>query len=133
MFDDLLRQLKRIPERQMVSIEMQLDDDGYFDRRCPGSECGSPFKVLFSDWTDKVPDEQAWCAICGEVDEPSEFNTPEQQEYIKAHALSVLTGQLDEAFSRARKPKQNFGGFISMTWSYKPGARHPARWLRCRR
>ena len=122
MFDDLLRQLKKIPETQLIPISLQLDDHGYFDRRCPAEECGAAFKVLFEDWKEKVPDEEAWCAICGETDEPPEFNTPDQLEQIKAQGLAHLTGQLDDPFKRARKPTSHHG-FIWMTWSYKPGSR----------
>lgn len=123
MFDDLLRQLKKIPASQLIPIQLQLDDDGYFDRRCSAEECGAAFKVLFNDWRERVPDEEAWCAICGETDEPQEFNTPDQERQIRDQGIAHLTGQLDTAFKRARKPTQSFGGFISMTWSYRPGSR----------
>ncbi len=122
MFDDLIRRLERIPKSQLIPISLQLDDDGYLDRRCPAQECGAAFKVLFSDWREKVPDEQAWCAICGEVENPQEFNTPDQDRQIRDAGIAHLTGQLDDAFRGARKPKTTTG-FISMTWSYKPGAR----------
>ncbi len=122
MFDDLRRQLKKIPESQLVPIQIQLDDELYLDRRCPAEECGAAFKVLFEDWTEKVPDDEAWCAICGEIDEPQEFNTPDQIRQIHDEGIAHLTGQLDDAFKRARKPTVG-GGFISMTWSYKRSAR----------
>jgi hypothetical protein len=38
MFDDLSRQLKKIPKTQMVPIQIQLDDERYLDRRCPGED-----------------------------------------------------------------------------------------------
>ncbi len=123
MFDDLLRQLDRIPKEQLVPIQMQLDDDHYLDRRCPAEECGAAFKVFFDDWRDKVPNEQAWCAICGEVDDPQEFNTPDQARQIKEQAVAHISGQLDSAFKAARKPTIHAGGFLTITWSYKPGAR----------
>jgi hypothetical protein len=122
MFDELLRQLKKIPKTQMVPIQIQLDDERFLDRRCPAEECGAAFKVFFDDWTAKVPDDEAWCAICGETDDPHEFNTPDQQRQIRDAGIAHLSGQLDTAFKRARKPTQSFGGLVSMTWSYKPGA-----------
>ena len=122
VFDDLLRQLRRIPEQQMVSISLPLDDEGYIDRRCPAEECGAAYKVLFEDWRDKVPDVRTWCPICGKVEDPKEFNTPDQQRQIEEQALARLSGQLDAAMRRAAKPTIK-SGFISMTWSYKPGAR----------
>lgn len=123
MFDDLRRQLRRIPGHQSIPISLTLDDDGYLDRACPAPECGAAFKVMFEDWRDKVPDEQAWCAVCGETAGSSEWNSPAQQEQIRAQAVAHLTDQLDDAFRRARKPKASTDGLISMTWSYKPGAR----------
>jgi hypothetical protein len=63
VFDGLIRQLDRIPKTQRIPITLSLDDDGYFDRRCPAEECGAAFKVLFPDRREKVPEEQAWCAI----------------------------------------------------------------------
>ena len=56
MFDDILRGLSRIPEQQEISVDVVLDDDGYYDRTCPAPECGNLFKVLFEDWRDEVPD-----------------------------------------------------------------------------
>lgn len=121
MFDDLIRRLKELEQPQLAPIQMQLDGDGYFDRRCPAPECGAAYKVLFEDWKEKVPDEIAWCPICGEDAEPSDYNTPEQVEQIRATAVRHVQGQLGDAMRRARKPTEHHG-FISMTWSYKPGA-----------
>ena len=122
MFDDIIRDLSRIPERQTISVSAQLDDDGYFDRECPAEECGSAFKVLFTDWRDKVPDEEAFCAICGEARDPSDFNTDEQDRYIREQAITHIRGQLDDVFRRGT-PRTLSGGFIEMSLSYRPGAR----------
>jgi len=122
MFDDLLRQLKKIEGTQHVPIQMSIDDQAYLDRRCPAEECGAAFKVLLDDWKEKVPDDQAWCAICGEMDDPHDFNTPDQVRQIRDQAIAHVSGQLDQAFRAARKLTTH-AGFITMTWSYKPGAR----------
>ena len=90
MFDDLLRQLERIPKSQRVPIRLVLDDEGYLDRCCPAEECGAAFKVLFEDWREKVPNEHAWCAICGEVAGPHSFNTPDQERQISQQAVAHL-------------------------------------------
>ena len=122
MFDDLLREISKLNQPQLVSIPMEIDDEGYLDRRCPAEECGAAFKVLFTDWRDTVSDERAWCAICGEAQEATEFNTPDQLRQIKEQAVAHLSGQLNDAMRRARKPIIR-SGFLSMTWSYKPGTR----------
>src|SRR5687767_8245356 len=121
MFDDMLRQLRKLENPQTITIQLPLDDDGYFERICPSPGCSTGFKVLFTDWRDKVPDAQAWCAICGYSAESSTFSTPEQQKYINAHALRHIQGQLNDAFRRAT-PRTHKAGFVSMRLTYKPGA-----------
>jgi hypothetical protein len=124
MFDDLLRQLDRIPKKESIPISLSLDDEGYLDRRCPGPECGAAFKVLFTDWRVKVPDERCWCAICGEIADPHDFNTPDQERQIRDTAIVHVQGQLDDAMRRAPRPTINARGLIAMSWSYQPGERH---------
>ena len=51
MFDDLIRELKRM-ESEPVRLPMDADADGYFDRECPNTDCEFQFKVLLSDWGD---------------------------------------------------------------------------------
>jgi hypothetical protein len=122
VFDDFLREVKKLARPQLISIQMEIDDEGYLDRRCPAQECEAAFKVLFTDWRDRVEDARAWCAICGEAQEASEFNTPDQLRQIKEQAVAHLSGQLNDAMRRARKPTIH-AGMVSMTWSYKPGSR----------
>jgi hypothetical protein len=121
MFDDLLREVRKLDQRQTIPIQMPLDEDRYLDRICPSTECATEFKVLFDDWRDKVPDAEAWCAICGYSSEPSTFNTTDQNEYIKAHALRHFQSQLDAVF-RKTTPRTQKAGFIEMKLTYKPSA-----------
>lgn len=123
MFDDLIRELKRMEQPTRVAIEMELDDERYFDRACPNPECGVAFKVLFDDWRDKVPDESVHCPICGMSEVSTEWNTPEQLEQISSVALRHVHGQLNNALSRGVRGanRSQPGGLISMTWSYRPG------------
>ena len=106
-----------------IPIDMQLDDDGYFDRACPNPECGIPFKVKFEDWRDTVSNEEVHCPICGVVKPSTEWNTPAQLEQIRSTALRHVHGQLDRALSRSvRTSRPQHFGLVSMTWSYKPGS-----------
>jgi hypothetical protein len=122
VFDDVLRGLNRMATGQVVQVKVSLDDDGYYDRSCPASECGTAFKVLFADWRDKVPDERAFCAVCGELAEPSAFNTEAQNRYLQQQAIAHIQGQLDDVFRRAT-PRTQRTGFLEMTLTYRPGAR----------
>jgi uncharacterized Zn finger protein (UPF0148 family) len=123
MFEDLIRELKRMEKPTRIAIDVGLDDERYFDRACPSPECGVAFKVFFEDWRDLVPDESVHCPICG-VSEPStEWNTPDQVEQIRSVALRHVHGQLNNALSRGVRGanRTQSSGLISMTWSYKPG------------
>ena len=121
MFDDLIRRIEQIPKTQRIEVQVRLDEDGYLDRRCPAAECGSAFKVLLADWRDKVVDDQAWCAICGEVGAPLDFATPDQMRQFRQQGRAHIAGQLNRAITGAERRSVN-SGLVSMTWSYKPGA-----------
>lgn len=121
MFDDLYRALDHVAGTQRVRIDMPLDDDGYLDRQCRALECRAWFKVLFEDWRDKVPNERAWCAVCGDVADPPDFNTRAQDEYIRQHALRHIQQQFDDEMSHATlRPYR--AGFLTLSMTYKPAA-----------
>src|SRR4051794_34235935 len=103
---------------------MPVDEVGYFDRRCPSSECAFEFKVLFDDWKEKVSNEHVYCPLCRHDQPATEWNTEEQAEYIKSAALAFLQQTVRDAmkedarrFNRQQKP-----GFIQMSLSVKPGS-----------
>lgn len=81
-------------EETMLPETIELDDEGYWDRQCPWEECGRPFKALFADWTEKVPDERALCPFCRHEAEPGDFNTPEQTEYFCQAAMAEMQRRL---------------------------------------
>lgn len=130
MFDDVLRELKKLEQGVSISIELPLDEKGCMDRRCPSGECGAAFKVPYEDWRDKVPDEHAFCPFCGHEDDPQDWNTPDQDEYIRQVGMQHISGVLDRAFSSSARrfnQQQRFrprNGLINLTMSmqYKPGA-----------
>jgi len=124
MFDDVIRKLKHLEQGVQIRIEMPIDDEGYIDRQCPHVECRQEFKVLMIDWKDKVPDEGAYCPICGHHGDSEEWNTQEQQDYIADHARNYVMGELNEAFSRSVRRfnrSQPRNGWITMKMDYKPG------------
>lgn len=122
MFEELINKLENL-DGQYLSIEMPIDDNGYFDRLCPNPDCGVSFKVLFEDWKNIVRDEVVYCPLCRHQQPADEWHTPEQEEYIKSVGTGFIQGQINEAirkdatkFNRAQKP-----GLISMSLSYEPG------------
>lgn len=124
MFDDVLRKLSQLEQGVRVSIDLELDDNGYLDRVCPSDNCGANFKVKFEDWRDIVRDEEVFCPLCRHDAKSTEWNTPEQVEYIKQAGMAYIKKQLGEAFqSDARRfnRSQDRNSFIKMTMSYKQG------------
>lgn len=130
MFDELIREIKKLEQPRQISIDVALDDKGYYDRECPSPKCGGHFKVLFEHWRDKVRDEQVFCPFCRHESEATEWNTPEQQRYIEQVAQAEMSRLVNGALGRAvrRTPRQTFGGGLinfSMSLSYKPGSIPP--------
>ncbi len=102
---------------EQVPLTIELDDDGYWDRRCPWDECGFLFKVLFEDWKNKVSNGAAFCAFCGHQATAQDFHTPEQTEYISQTALAHITPLLGDWMrdqAREFNQSQPRGGLISM-------------------
>jgi uncharacterized Zn finger protein (UPF0148 family) len=125
MFDKLLNQIKKLEHGVEIPLNLPLDDDGYLDRECHAHACHAEFKILFQDWRDKVSDEKVYCPICRHEAPSGEWNTDEQDEYIKAvafgHVQDVVHSALAEdarRFNRAQRP-----GFIQISMSAKPGSR----------
>jgi uncharacterized Zn finger protein (UPF0148 family) len=124
VFDDVLRKARQLERGVQVPIELELDNNGYLDRVCPSDECGTNFKVMFEDWRDIVRDEEVFCPLCRHDAKSTEWNTPEQAEYIQQAATAYVQKQLGQAFrSDARRfnRSQDRNSFIKMSMSYKPG------------
>jgi len=123
MFDNILRELKKIEGSVSIPIQIPIDKDRYFDRRCPSDVCQADFKVLLEDWKHKVSDAQVFCPICREEAKATEWNTPQQCEYIRQVAMNHIKSVIGRAlsqdatdFNRRQRP-----GFITISMSYKPG------------
>jgi uncharacterized Zn finger protein (UPF0148 family) len=123
MFDNVIRELKKMEGGSQFTISIPIDNDGYFDRRCPSEACQADFKVLMEDWKQKVSDAQVFCPICREKAKATEWNTPEQQDYIRQIGINYIQGIIGQAlsqdandFNRRQRPS-----FITISMTYKPG------------
>lgn len=131
MFDETLRALRQLEQGMRISIDLPLDEKGSIDRRCPSSECGRHFKVVYEDWREKVRDERAFCPYCRFEQDLQDWNTSDQEEHIRSVGLAHVQGIIDRAMkSDARRqnmrersrPRRGFID-ISMTMDFKPGPR----------
>lgn len=75
------------------------------------------------DWKQKVSDAQAFCPICREEAKATEWNTPEQREYIRQIGINHIRSIIGQAFSQDAQDfnRRQRPGFIALSMSYKPG------------
>ncbi|MCG7947315.1 MAG: hypothetical protein N0C84_13310 [Candidatus Thiodiazotropha taylori] len=64
MFDELLKELKRLEQTKSISIPVEIDEKGYADRQCPAENCEFLFKVHEEDCKNIFKDEAVWCPMC---------------------------------------------------------------------
>ncbi len=84
--------------KRTFTIQIPTDTDGLVGRQCTKEDCRKYFKV--KPGTDISKPTQAFCPYCGHADEPSDFVTEEQKEYM----LSVVGNQvMGEAARQLKK------------------------------
>lgn len=127
MFEETQRFLRSLEGGGKVSIPMEDDEEGYFDRECPSEDCLFQFKMLSEDWHKAKEAECLHCPACGHTDHSDRWWTQQQVEHMQAAAVAQLQGALNQAlksdatrFNR-RSPR---GGLISMTMKVDSRPQH---------
>lgn len=121
MFDKLIRELKKM-ERMRVSIPIETDAEGFFDKECPSENCMFQFKVYADDWSQKFKDEAVYCPMCGHNATADSFWTTEQINKGQDQAFKYFESRLNKALSDSAKAfnrRQPRSGFITMSMHYK--------------
>jgi len=122
VFDDLLRELRRLERAIRVPVTVAVDDEGYIDRHC--AACAFGFKVLFEDWRTLVKDEAAYCPRCGREAPATDWNTPEQSQSLEAQGLAHVHEVLNRAIAndaRRFNAAQPRTGWIRLSLSHRRG------------
>jgi len=126
MFDELLRELKRMDGTHTVSVPIHADAEGYFDKECPNDECQSGFKIFAEDWRNIVRDEEMFCPFCRHGAPADQWHTTEQVEAAKQAAIAQFQGRINKAMSQdadhwnRRQPRDSFLK-ITMKVDSRPG------------
>lgn len=118
MFDDLIRELRRLDGTHEISAPIPSDDQGYLDRECPSSECLSQFKVHGDDWRDKVRDEEVFCPFCRHAADSGKWLTQEQVKHLEETVLAQVQQRLGSAMKRDAQrwnQRQRRDSFIRIT------------------
>jgi hypothetical protein len=100
VFDELMRELRRLEGSHKIPVSIPSDADGYFDRECPSAECQFEFKVHEEDWRDKVRDEEVFCPFCGHTADSGNWCTGEQTEHLKKAAIAHVQQRIGRAMKQ---------------------------------
>lgn len=123
----MIRELRRLEDRQQISVSIPSDAEGYFDRECPSPECLLQFKIHEDDWRAKVGDEEVFCPFCGHTAESDKWWTQEQLEHAKKAAVAHIDQRLGRAMRRDAdrwNRRQSRNSFISITMKVDSRPRH---------
>lgn len=107
-----------------ISITIQSDEKGYFDRECPNEDCLYTFKVLMKDWKEKVSGNEVHCPMCGHIDTSDKWWTKEQLKCMQDIAAGWALNQIQERLDKSLKKLANstrHNKYVRIT--YKPGKR----------
>lgn len=119
MSEDLFNELGKL-DGMKISIPVETDEEGYFDRECPDVECQFQFKVHEEDWQNIFKDESVFCPMCGKESTSDNFWTTEQVQNAERQGSQFFESMILKAMEKdasdfnRRQPK---GGFISMSMS----------------
>lgn len=119
MFDDLIKEIKKLEKGITLSIPIEADKDGYLDKECPGKECQVQFKVHENDWKS---DQHIFCPICKHMAFADQWYTTEQAKRFKEIGVAHLKSRINSSMaSSARKfnQRQPRNSFLSITLSHK--------------
>ncbi|WP_130472440.1 hypothetical protein [Candidatus Magnetaquicoccus inordinatus] len=129
MFDETIRTIRAMGGQTRLSVSIQDDEEGYFDRKCPADECLFQFKILSEDWKNKVRDEEVFCPSCRHTASSGQWWTQQQIEHAKKAAISHISGQINRAMVRDAAQwnrQQPRGSLISITMNVN---NHPTQVL----
>jgi hypothetical protein len=110
--------LSQSPERTVISVSLDADDDGYFGRACPA--CAREFRTHVDDCDNLPDDTDMFCVYCGHSEDGNEFTTTEQEERAMAaagiYAEQMIGGQLDRMLGRLASRYSSPGGAVRLTY-----------------
>lgn len=127
MFDKLIRELKAL-EHTEVSVPLEADADGYYDKECPAPNCLFGFKVHGEDWRRIVRDEEVFCPSCRYAAPAKSWYTTDQVERARQQALDQVKGRINNAMradAQAWNRRQSRNSFLKIAMNVTGGGMTP--------
>ena len=124
MFKNLQRELGRLANTSSISVPLESDADGFYDRECPDEKCLFQFKIYGEDWTNVVRDEEVFCPSCRHVAPATSWYTRKQVEEAREYALNSIKAGINSAMradAAESKRRQQRNSFLSITLEVKGG------------
>ncbi|CAM3885567.1 hypothetical protein G6L26_007085 [Agrobacterium radiobacter] len=124
MFKNLQRELNRLANTSSISIPLESDSDGFFDKECPDQKCLFQFKIHTEDWKNIVRDEEVFCPSCRHVAPATSWYTRKQIEEGREYALNSVKAGINKAMradAAESKRRQRRNSFLSITLEVKGG------------
>ena len=100
MFEEMIREFRRLRDSQQIPVSVPSDAEGYFDRECPSGECLFQFKIYVDSWRRIARDNEIFCPFCGHTDVSDQWLTQAQFEYLKKTVVHQIIQRLGRAIKR---------------------------------
>ena len=100
MFEEMIREIRRLGGGQQIPVSVPSDAEGYFDRECPSGECLFQFKVHEEDWLNIVRDEEFFCPFCRHNAPSDQWLTQEQLKCVENAVVSHIHQRVGRAMER---------------------------------
>lgn len=124
MFDHLKKELERLSRMHQVSVPIESDSEGYWDKECPSPGCLFQFKVHNEDWKNSVRDEEVFCPACRHAAPAKSWFTTAQVEAAREYARGTVVNRLNKAIradADGSKRRQSPSSFLRITLEAKGG------------
>ncbi len=124
MFKNLQREISRLANTTSISVPLESDADGFYDKECPDEKCLFQFKIYGDDWTNIVRDEEVFCPSCRHVAPATSWYTRKQVEEAREYALNSIKSGINSAMradAAESKRRQQRNSFLSITLEVKGG------------
>ena len=119
--------IKELEKNKTVSVPIDADNEGYYDRKCPSNECQFQFKVHEDDLKNISKDEQVFCPMCRHEANADSWWTTQQLQNSEDQATKYIEGLIDNVLKESAREfnsSQSRNSFIRMSMSVSGTSPH---------
>ncbi|WP_234837180.1 hypothetical protein [Sinorhizobium meliloti] len=103
MFKNLREEIRRLAATQTITVPLESDEEGYFDKECPDQKCLFQFKIFEQDWKDIVRDEEVFCPSCRHAAPATSWYTTQQVAEGREYAIKSVKAGINRACVPTRR------------------------------